>query len=565
MLLIVDQSRLRITAVASGLLLFLSFVSHFALAQGSAIEIIEVKRTEVERIVAALDDAPEDLRDGMSFRADFLTIELAGQVLAVPVESVQQRDEFIEHVDWLHSLVIDRFERLQERIREEKGEFEEFDDSMQASISRAFQQDLRKLSSQYINIVVGLMDVRDRLGLVDEQERQRLQSAVILAAERISGQIMLDTMTLSELRNMLRIDAGNSELVRAVSALTRKTNRNYEALEQMIDVMEELGINVGSYRALLLAERGSVGVEMLDRDVLGALLASRFNAARQQLITKGPNVIFQSVVFLLLLTITYIIARFVQRLVTIILHRDSVRIHQLMENMLISISFGVTFVIGLIVALSTIGISLVPMLAGLGVAGIVIGFALQDTLSNFASGWMILVYRPYDVDDHVKAGGVEGVVKRMNLVSTTIATFDNQRLVIPNSKIWGDVITNLTANRTRRLTIPVSVSFGEDLDRVEQVLREEIEQQEGILAKPEPNVFVDSLGTSEIVMMTHAWVRTNEYWARLRSLTKRFKQRLDEEDMEIPFPQQDIYIRSLPDNNRSVLQSNDPSESSDQD
>lgn len=565
MLLIVDQSRLRITAVASGLLLFLSFVSHFALAQGSAIEIIEVKRTEVERIVAALDDAPQDLRDGMSFRADFLTIELAGQVLAVPVESVQQRDEFIEHVDWLHSLVIDRFERLQERIREEKGEFEEFDDSMQASISRAFQQDLRKLSSQYINIVVGLMDVRDRLGLVDEQERQRLQSAVILAAERISGQIMLDTMTLSELRNMLRIDAGNSELVRAVSALTRKTNRNYEALEQMIDVMEELGINVGSYRALLLAERGSVGVEMLDRDVLGALLASRFNAARQQLITKGPNVIFQSVVFLLLLTITYIIARFVQRLVTIILHRDSVRIHQLMENMLISISFGVTFVIGLIVALSTIGISLVPMLAGLGVAGIVIGFALQDTLSNFASGWMILVYRPYDVDDHVKAGGVEGVVKRMNLVSTTIATFDNQRLVIPNSKIWGDVITNLTANRTRRLTIPVSVSFGEDLDRVEQVLREEIEQQEGILAKPEPNVFVDSLGTSEIVMMTHAWVRTNEYWARLRSLTKRFKQRLDEEDMEIPFPQQDIYIRSLPDNNRSVLQSNDPSESSDQD
>ena len=565
MLLIVDQSRLRITAVASSLLLFLSFVSHFALAQGSAIEIIEVKRTEVERIVAALDDAPEDLRDGMSFRADFLTIELAGQVLAVPVESVQQRDEFIEHVDWLHSLVIDRFERLQERIREEKGEFEEFDDSMQASISRAFQQDLRKLSSQYINIVVGLMDVRDRLGLVDEQERQRLQSAVILAAERISGQIMLDTMTLSELRNMLRIDAGNSELVKAVSALTRKTNRNYEALEQMIDVMEELGINVGSYRALLLAERGSVGVEMLDRDVLGALLASRFNAARQQLITKGPNVIFQSVVFLLLLTITYIIARFVQRLVTIILHRDSVRIHQLMENMLISISFGVTFVIGLIVALSTIGISLVPMLAGLGVAGIVIGFALQDTLSNFASGWMILVYRPYDVDDHVKAGGVEGVVKRMNLVSTTIATFDNQRLVIPNSKIWGDVITNLTANRTRRLTIPVSVSFGEDLDRVEQVLREEIEQQEGILAKPEPNVFVDSLGTSEIVMMTHAWVRTNEYWARLRSLTKRFKQRLDEEDMEIPFPQQDIYIRSLPDNNRSVLQSNDPSESGDQD
>ncbi len=108
------------------------------------------------------------------------------------------------------------------------------------------------------------------------------------------------------------------------------------------------------------------------------------------------------------------------------------------------------------------------------------------------------------------------------------------------------MITNLTANRTRRVTIPVSVSFGEDLDRVEKVLREEIAAQEGVLPKPQPNVFVDNMGASEIVMMVHAWVRTSDYWTVLRSLTKRLKQRLDEEDMEIPYPQQDIYVRSLP-------------------
>jgi len=236
----------------------------------------------------------------------------------------------------------------------------------------------------------------------------------------------------------------------------------------------------------------------------------------------------------------------VRGIVAALLHRQSVQLHQLMEAMLISLSFGIVFAIGLVVALSTIGISLVPMLAGLGVAGIVVGFALQDTLGNFASGWMILIYRPYDVDDHVIAGGVEGTVKRMNLVSTTIATFDNQRLVIPNSKIWGDVITNLTANRIRRLTIPISIAYGEDLDRAEAVLRDEIAAHEGILRKPEPNVFVDAMEQSDILMVTHAWVRTADYWTLLRSLTKRLKQRLDEEDIEIPFPQQDIYIRALP-------------------
>ena len=134
----------------------------------------------------------------------------------------------------------------------------------------------------------------------------------------------------------------------------------------------------------------------------------------------------------------------------------------------------------------------------------------------------------------------------MNLVSTTIATFDNQRLVIPNSKIWGDVITNLTANRIRRLTIPVSIAYGEDLDRAENVLRDEAIKHPGVLRKPEPNVFVDAMEQSDVLMVTHAWVRTVDYWPRLRSLTKRLKQRLDEEGIEIPFPQQDIYVRALP-------------------
>ncbi|MEE4329754.1 MAG: mechanosensitive ion channel family protein [Wenzhouxiangella sp.] len=518
-------------------------------AQVSELDAIDAKRAQIERIVDAIDDTSEELRDGMQFRIDALTTELADQLLEMPVgqaESPDFEEWFHGQLDWLKPFVVLRFERLQERIREEARRFDEFDDSALAAIARAFQNDLRSVSANYIEILADLIVLQESLGRFDESARQELRQSVTLYAERLSGQIMLDAMTLAEFREMVRVDPDNTELLRAARAVERKQNRTLNALQQLVGLMERLDLPVGAYRALLLDQRGTVGVDLLDREVFSVLLSSRLKQARERLLKQGPNIVFKAIVFSAIVLLAYFIAKLVQRFASLILNRESVELHQLMRNMLISVSFGVVFAGGVVVALSTIGISLVPMLAGLGVAGIVIGFALQDTLSNFASGWMILVYRPYDIDDHVKVGGVEGVVKRMNLVSTTIATFDNQSLVIPNSRIWGDVITNLTANRTRRLSIPVSVAYGEDLDRVEQVLREEIERQEGILKKPEPNVFVDSLGSSEIVMMTHAWVRTEDYWTQLRALTKRLKQRLDDEDMEIPFPQQDIYIRSFP-------------------
>ncbi len=531
------------------LMLVLALTSPCAQAQESRLDIISAKRVQIERIVEALASTSEELRDGMQFRVDSLALELSALILAFPidqVESTEIEEQFFDQVVWLQSFVVQRFQHLQGRIQDERARFDEFDTSMQATIARAFQHDLRKVSSAYVDRLSDLLALRERLGRVDEQLREQLRETALLAAERISGQIQLDSMTLSELSNMLRLDAGNAELIQAERAVKRKQNRSLESLENLLGLLQRMDINVGSYRALLLDERGTIAVELLDREVFMTLLGNRINVARQQIMAKGPNALFKMMVFFTIVLLAYFAAKLVQKLVELILQRDSVQLHHLTEGMLVSLSFGVVLTIGLIIALSTIGISLVPMLAGLGVAGIVVGFALQDTLANFASGWMILIYRPYDVDDHVIAGGVEGIVKRMNLVSTTIATFDNQRLVIPNSKIWGDVITNLTANRIRRLSIPVSVAFGEDLDRVEQVLRAEIEQHEGVLNKPEANVFVNTLGSSEIVMMTHAWVRTQDYWILLRSLTKRLKQRLDDENMEIPYPQQDVYIRSFP-------------------
>jgi len=520
-----------------------------ALANGAALEAIEAAQDHIETLLSAAEESPDRRRDGLYFRIDDRAHQLGTMLLDYPVGAAAQgnsAEELAPQLQWYHDLLVERYQRLQERITQERQRFDEFDSSAQAAISRAFQEDLRKASARYAELMVQLFAFAEEIGIADEGIRAETDESLILGAESLSGQVLLDSMTLKELRAMRRADPANEELKNAEAAVQRKQVRSLDYLEQIVRLMEASSLGVADYRALLLAERGTIGVEILRRDVFMNLLASRIGKTRDAMLAAGPNFVFRTLVFLSLVAFAWFAARLVQALVRSLVHRESVQLHRLVEGVIVSVSFGVVFAIGLVVALSSIGISLVPMLAGLGVAGIIVGFALQDTLGNFASGWMILIYRPYDVDDHVIAGGVEGIVKRMNMVSTTIATFDNQRLVIPNSKIWGDVITNLTANRTRRVTIPVSVSFGEDLDRVEKVLREEIAAQEGVLSKPQPNVFVDDLGASEIVMMVHAWVRTSDYWTVLRSLTKRLKQRLDEEDMEIPYPQQDIYVRSLP-------------------
>ena len=144
----------------------------------------------------------------------------------------------------------------------------------------------------------------------------------------------------------------------------------------------------------------------------------------------------------------------------------------LLKDVLISVSGASVMMLGILVALSQVGISLGPALAGLGVAGFIVGFALQDTLGNFAAGGMILFYRPYDVDDFVEVAGTIGLVKKMTLVSTTINTFDNQTLIIPNSKIWGDVIKNVTAQKVRRVDMEFGIGYGDDVELDERVLQD---------------------------------------------------------------------------------------------
>jgi small conductance mechanosensitive channel len=199
--------------------------------------------------------------------------------------------------------------------------------------------------------------------------------------------------------------------------------------------------------------------------------------------------------------------------------------------------------IGFLVILTQLGVQVAPLLAGLGIAGFVVGFAMQNTLSNFAAGGMILGNQPFDIGDEIEVAGVAGVVKRMSLVSTTILTPDNQTLIIPNSTIWGGVIRNRTAQPIRRVDLTFGIGYGDDIAKAESVLREITEGLESVLKDPAPVIRLNQLADSSVNFVLLAWTTKERYWEVYWAITRSVKLRFDQEGISIPFPQRELTVK----------------------
>lgn len=219
----------------------------------------------------------------------------------------------------------------------------------------------------------------------------------------------------------------------------------------------------------------------------------------------------------------------------------------LLRDFFVNVTRRIVFFIGLIVALSMLGIDITPFVAALGAAGFVIGFALQGTLSNFASGLMILLYRPYDVGQVVTVAGTTGTVDAMTLVSTTLKLPDNQRVVIPNNSIWGDVITNITGQSTRRVDMVFGCGYGDDLQKAQSVLESIVKGHDKVLQDPEPVIKVHELADSSVNFVVRPWSNTSDYWDVYWDITRQVKERFDAEGLNIPFPQQEVHMHQLKD------------------
>ena len=217
----------------------------------------------------------------------------------------------------------------------------------------------------------------------------------------------------------------------------------------------------------------------------------------------------------------------------------------LLHQFLTNFSRGVVMVIGVVMALAYLDVNIGPLLAAMGAAGFILAFALQGTLSNFAAGIMILLYKPYDLGDAISAAGVTGKVDSKNLVSTTLLTPDNQSVIVPNSSIWGDVITNITANPTRRVDLTIGIGYGDDIDQARQALLSVMSAHNKVLSDPQPVVEVNQLADSSVNLIVRPWCLTGDYWQVYWDLTRLIKERLDTEGISIPFPQTDIHIHQV--------------------
>lgn len=238
------------------------------------------------------------------------------------------------------------------------------------------------------------------------------------------------------------------------------------------------------------------------------------------------------------------LAWFLSKLLSGVMHKaiSRVSLPMLLEDFLVKSVRWVVMIIGIIWALAALEVSIGPLLALVGAAGFILAFAMQDSLSNFASGLMILFFRPFDTGDVVDAGGVSGTVRSMNLVSTTIRTFDNKLMVVPNSKIWSDVITNATGVTERRVDMEFGIGYKDDIDLAQQILEEIVAAHPKVLKDPPSVIRMSALADSSVNFICRPWAKPTDYWEVYWDVTKEVKKRFDAAGIGIPFPQRDVHL-----------------------
>ncbi len=198
----------------------------------------------------------------------------------------------------------------------------------------------------------------------------------------------------------------------------------------------------------------------------------------------------------------------------------------------------------IIVALGAVGISVSPLILGLSaVIGLILGFGLQDTLTNLAAGVWIAALRPIDIGEVVEVSGQAGSVSGIGLMSTELKTPDNKIITIPNKLVWGSIIVNYTRMPTRRVDVDVGVAYGTDLDRAVKLAMELMKNHPLVLDEPEPTVVITALADSSINLQLRAWTKTENYWTVKGDLTKGIYELYTKEGIEIPFPQLDVHLK----------------------
>ena len=224
--------------------------------------------------------------------------------------------------------------------------------------------------------------------------------------------------------------------------------------------------------------------------------------------------------------------------------RKTKRVNELLEKFICNAVSKTCWALLIVIVLEQLGIDMKPIIAGLGVTGFVVGFACQESLSNFASGIMIALNHPFKVGDYVIAGGVEGSVRELNMMAVVMTPPDNKLMTVPNKAVWGSAITNFSAMETRRVDVAVSVAYGTDIALAKQTAIDALAQIPEIIADPAPMTEVSSLGDSGVVLTVRGWCKNADYWTAYFAATRKVKEAFAAKGVNIPFPQLDVHVHN---------------------
>lgn len=257
------------------------------------------------------------------------------------------------------------------------------------------------------------------------------------------------------------------------------------------------------------------------------------------LLTWGGQVLAALLIFF----VGRFIARLISKTLTKIMHGRG--LDDMLVGFLSSILYAILLIAVVIAALGQLGVTTTPLVAILGAAGLAVGFALQGSLSNFAAGIMLIVFRPFRAGDFVDAGGIMGTIKEVGIFHTILNTPDNRRIIVPNSQVTGGTITNFSAYDTRRIDLLICVDYKDDLRLARNTIDEVLRANQKILKDPEPVILLMELGESSIDFAVRPWVKSADYWVVRGELLEQIKVALESAGCSIPFPQRDVHLHQI--------------------
>jgi small conductance mechanosensitive channel len=256
--------------------------------------------------------------------------------------------------------------------------------------------------------------------------------------------------------------------------------------------------------------------------------------------TVGMDFGIKLVVAILIFYFGRVIARLITRGLRNLMQAQ--KVDKILETFVCNLAYWTMMIFVIIATISQIGIQTTSLIAIMGAAGLAVGLALQGSLANFAAGVLIVLFRPYRVGDWVEAAGISGSVEQVQILTTMLKTGDNKIIIVPNGQIMSSIITNYSANNTRRVDLTIGVSYDDDLDKVRSTIKSLIDADARIMKEPECLIAVAELADSSVNFTVRPWVNTADYWAVKFELTEAIKKRFDQDGISFPFPQQDVHL-----------------------